>query len=160
MSDFHTWSFRFIYKLKPIYSSKMVIEHSFQCISLISSYIITNKPLILSLFCKRGLSYFPIIFLPIHYDTGTLIKLSFKMLKLKRYMNFHIKRLYLNTYTLVFQLLEYKSFTYTYLLADPDTNEAILIDPVLETADRDVKLVTDLGLKLLYGGMLSYLTKI
>ena len=75
-------------------------------------------------------------------------------------MNFHIKRLYLNTYTLVFQLLEYKSFTYTYLLADPDTNEAILIDPVLETADRDVKLVTDLGLKLLYGGMLSYLTKI
>ena len=82
------------------------------------------------------------------------------MLKLKRYMNFHIKRLYLNTYTLVFQLLEYKSFTYTYLLADPDTNEAILIDPVLETADRDVKLVTDLGLKLLYGGMLSYLTKI
>jgi len=82
------------------------------------------------------------------------------MLKLKRHMNFHIKRLYLNTYTLVFQLLEYKSFTYTYLLADPDTNEAILIDPVLETADRDVKLVTDLGLKLLYGGMLSYLTKI
>jgi len=36
----------------------MLIEHSFQRISLISSYIITNKTLILSLFCKRRLSYF------------------------------------------------------------------------------------------------------
>nr|QCY41192.1 persulfide dioxygenase [Sinonovacula constricta] len=49
------------------------------------------------------------------------------------------------------QLLEYKSFTYTYLLADAKTKEAILIDPVLETVDRDVKLVTDMGLNLLYG---------
>lgn len=49
------------------------------------------------------------------------------------------------------QLLEYKSFTYTYLLADPETKEAILIDPVLETVDRDVKLVGDMGLTLKYG---------
>lgn len=49
------------------------------------------------------------------------------------------------------QLLEYQSFTYTYLLADPVSKEAILIDPVLETVDRDVKLVTDLGLTLKYG---------
>ncbi|KAL3884289.1 hypothetical protein ACJMK2_024437 [Sinanodonta woodiana] len=49
------------------------------------------------------------------------------------------------------QLLEYKSFTYTYLLADPQTKEAILIDPVYETAERDVKLVHDLGLNLVYG---------
>lgn len=49
------------------------------------------------------------------------------------------------------QLLEYKSFTYTYLLADPDSKEAILIDPVIETAARDAKLVKDLGLKLMYG---------
>ena len=60
MSDFYTWSFRFVNKLKPMYSSKMVIEHSFQHISLISSYINTNKTLILSLFCKRRLSYFPV----------------------------------------------------------------------------------------------------
>ena len=52
------------------------------------------------------------------------------------------------------QLLEYKSFTYTYLLADPDSKEAILIDPVIETAARDAKLVKDLGLKLMYGGRL------
>ena len=50
------------------------------------------------------------------------------------------------------QLLEYKSFTYTYLLGDPDTKECILIDPVIETAERDAKIVKDMGLKLLYGG--------
>jgi len=37
----------------------MVIEYSLPHISLISSYIITNKTLILSLFCKRRSSYFP-----------------------------------------------------------------------------------------------------
>ena len=54
MSDFHTWYFRFVYKLKPMYSFKMVIEHSFQRISLISNYIITNKTWIISLSCKLG----------------------------------------------------------------------------------------------------------
>ncbi|XP_022319983.2 persulfide dioxygenase ETHE1, mitochondrial-like [Crassostrea virginica] len=48
------------------------------------------------------------------------------------------------------QLLEYKSFTYSYLLADPDTKEAILIDPVIETVPRDTKIVKDLGLNLKY----------
>ncbi|XP_060067343.1 persulfide dioxygenase ETHE1, mitochondrial-like [Ylistrum balloti] len=46
------------------------------------------------------------------------------------------------------QLLDYKSFTYTYLLADPVTKEAILIDPVYELVDRDVNLVHALGLDL------------
>ncbi|CAL1532158.1 unnamed protein product [Lymnaea stagnalis] len=48
------------------------------------------------------------------------------------------------------QLLEYKSYTYTYLLADVATNEAVLIDPVIDTVDRDVRLVFELGLNLLY----------
>ena len=34
---------RFVYKLKSIYSSKLVIEYSLPSISLISSYIITKK---------------------------------------------------------------------------------------------------------------------
>ncbi|XP_078060944.1 persulfide dioxygenase ETHE1, mitochondrial isoform X2 [Mustelus asterias] len=42
------------------------------------------------------------------------------------------------------------SCTYTYLLADVATKEAIVIDPVREMTDRDVRLVQDLGLKLLY----------
>ncbi|WAR04453.1 ETHE1-like protein [Mya arenaria] len=54
------------------------------------------------------------------------------------------------------QLMEYKSFTYTYLLADPQTKEAVLIDPVLETVDRDVKIVTDLGLNLVYGSCMTF----
>ncbi|KAJ0066616.1 hypothetical protein NL108_015643, partial [Boleophthalmus pectinirostris] len=43
------------------------------------------------------------------------------------------------------------SCTYTYLLADTDTKEAVLIDPVLETLGRDVKLIEELGLKLKMG---------
>lgn len=46
------------------------------------------------------------------------------------------------------QLFEKESSTYTYLLADTKVGEAILIDPVLEMADRDKKLCEDLGLKL------------
>lgn len=51
---------------------------------------------------------------------------------------------------LFYQLFEIESSTYTYLLADQDTKEAILIDPVLETIDRDLKLISELGLKLTY----------
>ncbi|XP_013881071.1 persulfide dioxygenase ETHE1, mitochondrial [Austrofundulus limnaeus] len=46
------------------------------------------------------------------------------------------------------QLFEKESSTYTYLLADKTTKEAVIIDPVLETLDRDVKLVKELGLML------------
>ena len=40
------------------------------------------------------------------------------------------------------------SSTYTYLLADEGSGEAILIDPVLEMVDRDLGIVSELGLKL------------
>jgi len=48
------------------------------------------------------------------------------------------------------QLLDPRSSTYTYLLADPGTSEAILIDPVFEQARRDTALIRELNLKLLY----------
>ena len=48
------------------------------------------------------------------------------------------------------QLFEKSSSTFTYLLACSDTKEAVLIDPVLETFDRDMQAVQDLGLKLAY----------
>lgn len=47
------------------------------------------------------------------------------------------------------QLFESESSTYTYLLADESTREAVLIDPVLETVDRDLKLIQELGLNLI-----------
>ncbi|KAL0680222.1 hypothetical protein Bca4012_008203 [Brassica carinata] len=50
------------------------------------------------------------------------------------------------------QLFEKESSTYTYLLADishPD-KPALLIDPVDKTVDRDLKLINELGLKLVY----------
>jgi sulfur dioxygenase len=48
------------------------------------------------------------------------------------------------------QLFDRESSTYTYLLADQQTQEAILVDPVLEQVERDLKLLTELGLSLRY----------
>lgn len=49
-----------------------------------------------------------------------------------------------------FQLFEHESSTYTYLIADPASGEAALIDPVLETVHRDLKLIEELGVRLKY----------
>lgn len=46
------------------------------------------------------------------------------------------------------QLFDAASSTYTYLIADPSTREAVLIDPVLEQVDRDLTLLRELDLKL------------
>src|SRR5688500_6257769 len=46
------------------------------------------------------------------------------------------------------QLFDPQSSTYTYLLADPASREAVLIDPVFEQARRDAALVQELGVKL------------
>mmetsp|Transcript_11421 Transcript_11421/g.27101 ORF Transcript_11421/g.27101 Transcript_11421/m.27101 type:complete len:426 (+) Transcript_11421:102-1379(+) len=45
---------------------------------------------------------------------------------------------------------QFGSSTYTYILADPITKEAVIIDPVVELVDRDLGIVEDLGLKLVY----------
>jgi sulfur dioxygenase len=46
------------------------------------------------------------------------------------------------------QLFEPDSSTYTYLLGCPESGAALLIDPVLETAERDLDAVRELGLRL------------
>lgn len=48
------------------------------------------------------------------------------------------------------QLFEPVSSAYTYLLACGETREALLIDPVVETAERDLALLRKLGLTLRY----------
>lgn len=48
------------------------------------------------------------------------------------------------------QLFDYETWTYTYLLADPATKEAVLIDTVKEQVERDLGLLKELGLKLKY----------
>lgn len=50
------------------------------------------------------------------------------------------------------QLFEKESSTYTYLLADASHPQkpALLIDPVDRTVDRDLSLIEQLGLKLVY----------
>lgn len=46
------------------------------------------------------------------------------------------------------QLFDKESSTYTYLAADEKAGEAALFDPVVEHIERDLKLVSDLGLRL------------
>jgi sulfur dioxygenase len=46
------------------------------------------------------------------------------------------------------QLFDAVSSTYTYLLGDPLSHEAVLIDPVFENVRRDTALIRELGLKL------------
>ncbi len=46
------------------------------------------------------------------------------------------------------QLFDRESSTYTYLIADQRTKRAILVDPVLEQVERDLKLLQELGLTL------------
>lgn len=48
------------------------------------------------------------------------------------------------------QLFDRESCTYTYLLVDAETGEGAIIDPVLETFDRDLQLIKELGIELLY----------
>lgn len=46
------------------------------------------------------------------------------------------------------QLFDPESSTYTYLIADPATGQAALIDPVAEQLERDLRLVHELGFTL------------
>lgn len=46
------------------------------------------------------------------------------------------------------QLFEPVSSTYTYLLGCEDTGQAILIDPVVNSMDRDLRVIQELGLRL------------
>ena len=48
------------------------------------------------------------------------------------------------------QLFEAESATYTYLFGCTQTGQAVLLDPVLETVERDLQVLRDLGLRLSY----------
>ena len=48
------------------------------------------------------------------------------------------------------QLFEKETSSYTYLLADSITKDAVLIDPVYEMVERDLQLLKDLSLNLKY----------
>lgn len=48
------------------------------------------------------------------------------------------------------QLFEPDSSTYTYLLGCEETGQALLIDPVIDTAERDLAVINELGLKLAF----------
>lgn len=68
----------------------------------------------------------------------------------KRFNEISTKGAHVNNDIIFHQLFESESSTYTYIIADKKTKEAAIIDPVLETVDRDLKLIDELGLKLIY----------
>ena len=51
---------------------------------------------------------------------------------------------------LVKQLYDRESCTYSYLLIDAETQEGAIIDPVRELFDRDMQIINELGIELLY----------
>ena len=48
------------------------------------------------------------------------------------------------------QLFDRETSTYSYLLADATTRDAVLLDPVLGQVERDARLIRELGLRLMY----------
>lgn len=53
------------------------------------------------------------------------------------------------------QLFEQTTSTYTYIVADGKTREALIIDPVIETVARDVQLLKQLDLRLRYASRVN-----
>lgn len=56
----------------------------------------------------------------------------------------------LSNSSFVRQLFEQTTSTYTYIVADRKSKEAVIIDPVITTVARDVQLLKQLGLNLRY----------
>lgn len=48
------------------------------------------------------------------------------------------------------QLFDHETWTYTYLVADEESGKAVLIDPVIDQIERDIQLLEELGLELVY----------
>ncbi len=48
------------------------------------------------------------------------------------------------------QLFDPESSTYTYLIGDPVTREAVIVDPVREQVERDLAVATELSLRLVW----------
>lgn len=53
------------------------------------------------------------------------------------------------------QLVCNETYTYTYLLADAKTHDAVIIDPVYEKVERDCNLIKQLDLNLKYASQLT-----
>lgn len=75
---------------------------------------------------------------------------DFFLRQARTWWQFHI--IILPHYFLKFfvQLFDRESCTYTYLLADAYSKDAVLIDPVIELIERDLEVVGELGLNIRY----------
>ncbi|CAK9151764.1 unnamed protein product [Ilex paraguariensis] len=100
-------------------------------------------------FLQASLSPKPHLTFPLISSSGSL---RISQTKLRSQMGSYTTSSQQPSKLLFRQLFEKESATYTYLLADASHPEklALLVDPVDKTVDRDLALVKDLGLKLIY----------
>jgi glyoxylase-like metal-dependent hydrolase (beta-lactamase superfamily II) len=56
----------------------------------------------------------------------------------------------MNSHIILRQLFDEKTWTYSYIIGDPLTGRAVIIDPVLDKIDRDLQLLKELELTLVY----------
>lgn len=115
-------------KLAVIICSDIEKEFLLSDLHIFNNYMFLHE-------CKRWESLqLPIVEKSIDDINNNLVNKGFKM----------------NDNSIFFQLFEPESSTYTYIIGDSQTKEAAIIDPVIETVDRDLKFIGELGLKILY----------
>ena len=77
-----------------------------------------------------------------------------KIIPTHKFVNIQSKSMacakYSNNLLVFRQLVDNQTSTFTYLLSDYNTKDAVIIDPVYEKVDRDINLVKELGLNLKY----------
>merc|ERR1712129_238462 len=95
-----------------------------------------------------------IVTVPAGWQESSMMGLTTTVRALALYQRHHLTSInHMSTMSnnyLFRQLFDRESCTYTYLLADTVSKEAVLIDPVIELSERDVSLVKELDLQLKY----------
>nr|CAH0103011.1 unnamed protein product [Daphnia galeata] len=84
------------------------------------------------------------IFAHVSYEKSMMIK------GFSKGLSTHIERQPHSEDFFLRQLFDRESCTYTYLLADAYSKDAVLIDPVIELIERDLEVVGELGLNIRY----------
>lgn len=82
---------------------------------------------------------------------ATVTELNLSYLSVPSLQNWVLKTHQISTSSILRrQFFESQSSTYSYLIVCSDTKESIIIDPVIETVERDAQIIRDMGIKLKY----------
>ena len=91
------------------------------------------------------------VYIHLKLELTTWVRYHYITPELKAYHLLKFKDNELNGVCMIFkQLIEPDSCTYSYLIACRETGETVIIDPVIDTAERDLSVLQSLGLTLTY----------